>query len=325
MRNTYHLSNKFDNNSSHNTENVEQCLLKFKPKSEYEPQHLNPDHPVEQFLNVVLTNISDPNFQESLPKNTNLTAEEHKAINSLRRNKDIIILPADKGDMSVIMNTEDYIKEAKRQLDDSSTYKLLDKDLTNEFSSEIKKYIKTNGSKEGLSEESIKLLIQTNPKTPIFYILPKIHKATIPPPGRPIVASIGSPTERISAFVDNSLQDIVKDLPSYVKNSKEFLDKLKEVTQPLPKESLLVTIDVTSLYTNILHSDGINGVKHYLEQRKSQTPSTNFLTTLIHFILSMNCFRFQESYYLQQKGTAMGTRMAPSYANLYMGKMEKDF
>ena len=39
----------------------------------------------------------------------------------------------------------------------------------------------------------------------------------------------------------------------------------------------------------------------------------------------MNCFLFNENYYLQVHGTAMGTRMAPSYANLFMGKLEREF
>jgi len=42
-------------------------------------------------------------------------------------------------------------------------------------------------------------------------------------------------------------------------------------------------------------------------------------------ILSINIFRFQDKYYLQKQGTAMGTRMAPSYANLFMGLFETNF
>ena len=36
-------------------------------------------------------------------------------------------------------------------------------------------------------------------------------------------------------------------------------------------------------------------------------------------------FYFQQIHYLQIQGTAMGTRMAPSYANLFMGKLEQEF
>ncbi|KAG8248014.1 hypothetical protein J6590_049366 [Homalodisca vitripennis] len=54
------------------------------------------------------------------------------------------------------------------------------------------------------------LVVPKAPKTQIFYHLPKIHKPSRPPPGRLIVASIGSPTERILAFVDDNLQPLVR-------------------------------------------------------------------------------------------------------------------
>ena len=43
---------------------------------------------------------------------------------------------------------------------------------------------------------------------------------------------------------------------------------------------------------------------------------------MIEQILTMNNFKFNGEYYLQIQGMAMGTRMAPSYANIFMGKLE---
>ena len=37
----------------------------------------------------------------------------------------------------------------------------------------------------------------------------------------------------------------------------------------------------------------------------------------------MNNFTFNDQHFLQIHGTAMGTHMAPSYANLFMGKFEQ--
>jgi len=172
----------------------------------------------------------------------------------------------------------------------------------------------------------INTLKPSQPKTPIFYILPKTHKQIRPPPGRPIVASIGAPTEKISAFIDDILQPFVKNLPSYIKNSNHFLERLAEIPQPLPKDVILVTIDVVSLYTNIPHDEGIKAIEHFLEKRpKGTLPTTGFLTKLIAMILTMNNFTFMNKHFLQKKGTAMGTKMAPSYANLFMGLCEQTF
>ena len=37
----------------------------------------------------------------------------------------------------------------------------------------------------------------------------------------------------------------------------------------------------------------------------------------------MNNFEFENNYYLQLQGKAMGTKMAPVYANLFMGDLEQ--
>ena len=59
--------------------------------------------------------------------------------------------------------------------------------------------------------------------------------------------------------------------------------------------------------------------------RDHLVPSTADLCHLIRLILTMNSFSFNENYYLQIHGTAMGTRMAPSFANLFMGRLEREF
>ena len=93
----------------------------------------------------------------------------------------------------------------------------------------------------------------------------------------------------------------------------------------LPSHALLVTLDVASLYTNIPHQEGITALEEALNSRADLTPPTDNLCHLIKLILSTNSFTFNKEYYLQVLGTAMGTCMAPSYANLFMGKLEREF
>ena len=56
-----------------------------------------------------------------------------------------------------------------------------------------------------------------------------------------------------------------------------------------------------------------------------QMSSRPFLLSITHFILTHNYFTFNSLHYLQVKATAMGNRMACSYANLFMGSLEDDF
>ena len=81
-----------------------------------------------------------------------------------------------------------------------------------------------------------------------------------------------------------------------------------------------------TLYTNIPHNEGIDACRHFLNTRdRNASPiSTETLCDLIRMILTMNNFSFNEKHYLQTHGTTMGTRMAPSYANLFLAKFETD-
>ena len=87
----------------------------------------------------------------------------------------------------------------------------------------------------------------------------------------------------------------------------------------------MVTLDDASLYTNIPHNEGIQTWEELLNLREYQVPSTVDLCHLIRLILTMNSFLFNKKHCLQIHRTAMGTRMAPSYANLFMGKLEQEF
>ena len=153
------------------------------------------------------------------------------------------------------------------------------------------------------------------------YFLKKIHKN---PMGiRPIVSSVNSITENISNFVDFWLQPIVKGLPSYIKDTRHF-DDLITLTK-IPTSAILVSIDVSSLYTNIPHHEGVEAATNFLHSHTEQDPMRppiQILRELMNIVLKNNIFEFNGEYYLQLQGTAMGTKMAPSYANLFMGQLE---
>ena len=316
----------FDNLPTTPENAIDPALTKFAPPSKWDPPPLPPSHPLEQFISFLLVNVSEPSFAHNLHTTDNITTSERKAITDLRNNSNIMILPADKGSTTVILNKSDYIHEGEEQLKDTKTYRHLKSDPTNTFCQQIDQFLTAQGPLQGLSQKSIKLLTPEHPTTPVLYLLPKIHKEQRPPPGRPIVAGCGSPTERISALVDTHLQPLVQKLPSYIKDTGHFLQCLHEITT-IPQDSFLVTIDVTSLYTNIPHTSGLSALEHYLNQRSpsNSKPSTSFLIELARLTLTNNSFRFLDKHYLQLKGTAMGTRMAPSYANLFMGRLEEQF
>ena len=120
----------------------------------------------------------------------------------LSNNRDIIIKPADKSGATVILNTSDYVPETKRQLDNDTHYKRIE-----EYCTSGHEHCTADLAKNGeIQHDVVKFLKPAKSRTPIFYMLPKIHK--INNPGRPVISSVNSHTEKISAYVDEYLRPI---------------------------------------------------------------------------------------------------------------------
>ena len=97
-------------------------------------------------------------------------------------------------------------------------------------------------------------------------------------------------------------------LPSYLQDTTDYLKK-QEALGPIPSHALLVSMNVTSLYTNIPHSDGIKACEEAWEDRDIKDPPTQTLVKLLTLVLKCNNFEFNGQHYLQVQGTAMGTKI----------------
>eukprot|EP00061_Rhincodon_typus_P005066 g24097.t1 len=82
-------------------------------------------------------------------------------------------------------------------------------------------------------------------------------------------------------------------------------------------------MDIQSLYTCIPHADGPKALHFFLSRRPNQSPSTDNLIRLTKLVLTLNNFSFNSSHFLQTKEMAMGTRMGPGYACLFIGYVEQ--
>ena len=60
----------------------------------------------------------------------NLTKGERAALKELTNNEDLVICKADKGDVTVVMNTSQYLVLAHKHLGDKDTYQQLEMDPT---------------------------------------------------------------------------------------------------------------------------------------------------------------------------------------------------
>lgn len=89
---------------------------------------------------------------------------------------------------------------------------------------------------------------------------------------------------------------------------------------------IIGSMDVSSLYTNIPNDEGIaSSLKFLIENRgNGEKPTPEALGSLLNLVLKCSNFQFNGKNFLQVGGTAMGTRVAPSYANLFITKLEEE-
>ena len=157
-----------------------------------------------------------------------------------------------------------------------------------------------------------------------LYLLPKIHKHFPNVPGRPVISNCGTPTERTSEFLDHHLKPVMQNGKSYIRDSSDFISKIKDLNN-IPQGALLVTADVVGLYPSIPRDLGLKLLREVLEKRKLKPVSTDDLVRMAEFVLQNNYFEFNGEIKHQILGTAIGTKFAPPYACIFMDQVETQF
>jgi hypothetical protein len=169
-------------------------------------------------------------------------------------------------------------------------------------------------------------------KIPVLKVLPKIHKS--PVSARPIVPTFDTLLANASAWVDFRIQPLLKSFPWILPDTKTFCRDILNVRIPIQKEIWLVSGGVVAMYPNIPIEDGICIIVDMLgvspmkfdtleEAAELSINSLDELTVLLlRWVLKYNYVSFGGKTFRQVIGTAMGTALAPSYANLFLAAPE---
>ena len=255
-------------------------------------------------------------YRNNQPIKCNVSEAEKAAIKTLR-DRPIVIRPADKNAGICIIKESDYIKGCELLLKSSDYQEVDEINLSNiklKSDNLLLKYYE-NGT---ITQKEYEFSTEFETKVPKFYGNPKVHKANIP--YRPIVSQIDGPTSRLNMLVDYLLTNTERKVEFLIKDTLEFLQII--IGKTIPEDSILVTLDVASLYTRIPWDEGTKIVcDEVMEHDKNIDPK--LLSETIAFILENNYFQINHRYFKQEEGVAMGSRLAVKYANIYMGKKFK--
>lgn len=254
----------------------------------------------------------------------------------------IVIKEADKGGAVVVMDAEYYKHKILEMLDNNEFYCEIAENNDKKTIQKVKRLLKDHQTSSDITTKEADFLTDFDFRESVFYGLPKIHKSKtitnaikmqnnayitcIKPDDlkfRPIVGGPNAPTQRLSHLMDILLKPLCSEVKSYVRDDLDFLRYLPDKVN---QDAKLVTMDVTNLYTNITTDLGINALKYWINkypQNINSRFSREFILEASSLVLKNNTFSFNGKHYLQLKRTAMGTKMAPTYATLTLGYLEE--
>ena len=88
----------------------------------------------------------------------------------------------------------------------------------------------------------------------------------------------------------------------------------------------MCTVEVVGLYPHIPHNEGLEALREALGNLEGQVEGEqqgSLNEDILSFAeLESNNFEFNGWHFLQKRGTAIGTKMAPSYANVFLDRLE---
>lgn len=165
----------------------------------------------------ILTNYTKSKNSGSLSQNDLKTnrqlIETHKFLKS---NPELLVMRADKGNITVIMEKKDYISKMNCLLQDQTTYTNIKKPTTEKIKRDLNVMVTQWYENKKIDEHTMKKLKNLHGNEQRMYGLPKVHKQDVPV--RPIVSAIDSPLYEISAFLGNILKHSIGNNNISIKN-----------------------------------------------------------------------------------------------------------
>lgn len=124
--------------------------------------------------------------------------------------------------------------------------------------------------------------------------------------------------------MDNILKNFTRTSAFNVKDSFEAADKLRDII--LPDGYRLISFDVTSLFTNVKKNDVIRVITNNWDSISLHTkiPLDEFIRIIV-FLFDSSYFKYNEKFFSQISGCAMGNSASPTLANLVMDELLEQY
>ena len=341
----FQLKNLFGLDTSGETADpMNECLV--KKKGDYIPGQAR-----DSFLQSVINRMKNwSDNLNDLPKRndytSNISYDESRALKRLRNNPNLMISKVDKGGSLVIMDKLYYKNKIDDHLADLGSYERLPNYNESQIMKKVEKF--AENWKNTLKQKERLYITKFDKKTANFFGLPKIHKSVkikqvtensesetgvvdIPQElvdldFRFITGGWASATCKLSDLCDELLKLFLAYIPAYLRDTPDFLNKFYEIIGSLDLDDIvLVTADISKMYPNIKLALGLFAVNYWLNRHPELLHKRfpkKFVLDALTIVMENSICTFNDEFFKLKDGTATGTTVAPTYANLVMGFLE---
>ena len=255
---------------------------------------------------------------------------------------EIVIKPADKGAITVVMDPDFYLDMCLKHLDDTNYYTKTVGDPSDLVRCRVIDF--ADKYQNMLTKNEHNYLLHSSYKMSNVYMLPKLHKSrrideiilerkteyihitgeAIQLDGRPINSGPCYFTRGLSLILHAILLPCLDLIPHILKDSFDFIERFD---QSCTEDTVIATWDIKSLYTNLRHDLFLTAIEYWLVEFGNQIPlksrfSNNFILEALHIVLKFNYVHINNTFYHQHKGGAMGAPCMVVGSNLVVAYLE---
>ena len=272
------------------------------------------------YRHVIAKQIKDISNNKNTQNANNKNKREWKiALNIKRKMLDnkLVITKADKGKTLVIITEEEYQQKIMKFIHENN-FTLINKDPTQQYQNNIKQTIKicTNI----IQKEQKWKYTNMNPMAPNLHATIKLHKHNTPI--RPIINWRNAPAYQIAILLSKILHEYLQLPNAYnIHNSIHLMNDLNTIK--IDENTRLCSFDIENMYTNIPKKDIMNITKNILQRNHNTNINTQKeIMCIMNTVLEQNYFQYEQKYYKQTDGLAMGAPTSAILAEIYIQNME---
>ena len=229
-----------------------------------------------------------------------------------------VIRVQDKGSRFVVLDTNNYIEKVEHQINRSSFDKR-DADPSPKFKEKVNNWLEKLS--DNITNEWKEFVRPDNCNAGEMYGMVKTHKADNPV--RVITSGCNTVVEKLSILVEKTLYPLADRLNSNIKDTNDMLEIIDDINKSaLSENCVLVSFDVVNMFPNIDNKSGVLSVKEALANSNFGVDSTQCIVDALEICPTCNNSKFNHQHFLQTDGTAQGSHMSCSYADIAMAKYD---